>query len=58
MECENCERPLKYHDYKYIGNYAAYLNGRPDSGFQVVSDVYQCENEDCEAYREAVEITR
>lgn len=58
MNCEICDKPMHYHDYNYIGNYAAYEKGYPDSGFKVVSDVYKCDNEECEAFGERVTINR
>lgn len=58
MNCEECDSAMRHHDYKYIGNYSAYLNGRPDSGYKVVSDVWQCDNEECEAYQVRIEVPR
>ena len=56
--CKECGEKMKYHDYIYIGNLAAYENGRPDSGFKVVADIYKCENEECSNYNETIRIDR
>lgn len=58
MICEHCGEELRLDDYLYVGNYAAYLNGRPDSGYKVTADVYKCDNEMCEAYQLRIEVRR
>lgn len=50
MECPCCGKELSHHDSYYTGNYAAYLNGHSDSGYQELGDIFKCENEHCECF--------
>lgn len=47
MECPYCEQELKYHDFYFAGNYAAYEKGLAQ--IQKKGDIYKCENEGCES---------
>jgi hypothetical protein len=54
MECPYCGAELKYHDFYYSGNYAAYEKGYAGSGFKVKGHIYKCPNsEGFEDYAEA-----
>lgn len=44
MECPYCKEELNYHDY--FGRICRHQDGK------VLGDIYQCKNEDCEAYQE------
>lgn len=51
MNCPYCDEELRYHDWWYTGNLAAYERGN-GGNFQKQGDIYKCLNEECEAYEE------